>query len=115
MIRLLIFSLVMSSALANAQSDQPIVRSISIFRNEIQLDIKRSPRVRVGSKLSAKLPVPHNCLLVVTRVVNRVAYADATQCPGYATLKKGQPVEVSVSPGVNKEVQQNSTEGNEQT
>lgn len=108
MIQRVIYSFVAASILTgtpvSAQKSEPVVKSISIYRNEIQLDTKRNPEIRVGSKLLAKLPVPHKCLLVVTRVIGALAYADATQCPGYGTMKKGQSVEISVSEEINEEV-----------
>jgi|SRR5690606_9270190 len=115
MIQLVISILVSSISIVHAQSAQPTVKSISIYRNEIQLDAKKNPEVRIGTKFSAKLPVPHKCLLVVTRVVKKVVYADATQCPGYATLRKGQSVEISIDHEMNEEVRQAPAENKEKS
>lgn len=93
--------------LAHSESVAPakaIVRNISLFKNEIQLDIVKSRDIKVGSKFLAQTSVNHKCLLIVTRIVRDLAYADATQCPGYATLKKGQSVEVSAEAEVNEEI-----------
>lgn len=81
-----------------------IIRNISLFRNEIQLDIDRNSKIKVGSKFLAQTAVNHKCLLIVKRIVRDLAYADATQCPGYATLKKGQSVSVSPEDEVNEEI-----------
>lgn len=81
-----------------------IIRNISLFRNEIQLDINKNSNIKVGSKFLARTAVNHKCLLVVTRIVKDLAYADATQCPGYATLRKGQSVSVSPEDEVNEEI-----------
>lgn len=82
----------------------PIIRNISLFRNEIQLDIDKASQIKVGTKLTAQTAVNHKCLLVVKKVVKDLAYVDATQCPGYATLKKGQSVSVTPEDDVNEEI-----------
>lgn len=95
----------MLQGLVFAQDAKPIVvRNISLFRNEIQLDFDSKSQVKVGSKFLAQTSVNHKCLLVVKRVVKDLAYADATQCPGYATLRKGQSVSISTEDEVNEEV-----------
>lgn len=82
----------------------PIVRNISIFKNEIQLDIDKNKQVKAGTKIIAQTAVNHKCLLVVKKVIRDLAYADATQCPGYATLKKGQAVTITPEDEVNEEI-----------
>lgn len=89
---------------ARIESKPIVVKSISIFRNEIQLDFDSKSPVKVGSKFLAQTSVNHKCLLVIKKVIKDLAYADATQCPGYATLKKGQAVNVSPDDEVNEEV-----------
>lgn len=109
--------IVLLNPLAHAQPEaQPIVKaepvaqlvvhvkSISLFKNEIQLDIDRSKQVKVGTKFTAQTSVNHKCLLIVKKIIKDLAYADATQCPGYATLKKGQAVTVSADDEVNEEI-----------
>ena len=90
---------------ADSGKNSPIyIRSISLFRNEIQLGLEKPSEVKVGTKISARTAVNHKCLLIVTRIVKDLAYADATQCPGYATLKKGQLVSITQENEVNEEV-----------
>jgi hypothetical protein len=103
MILLLSFLL---SGTADAQSIQPtaVVKNISIFRNEIELNVDKNNPMKSGAKIIAKTAVNHKCLLVVKRVARDLAYADATQCPGYATLKKGQVVTETADDEVNEEV-----------
>lgn len=100
------FSSLVSTHASNSsgQSFPIYVRSISLFKNEIQLDIDKNKNIKVGTKISARTAVNHKCLLVVTRVVRDLAYADATLCPGYATLKKGQSVQLASEAEVNEEV-----------
>jgi hypothetical protein len=81
----------------------PVIRSISIFKNEIQLDVEKN-QVKSGTKILAKTAVNHKCLLVVKKVIKDLAYADATQCPGYATLRKGQTVTITPDSEINEEI-----------
>lgn len=99
----LLLSMFLTHAYAKSESTA-IVRSISIFKNEIQLDIEKGNQVKVGTKITARTAVNHKCLLVVKKVVRDLAYADATQCPGYATLKKGQATTVTPDDEVNEEI-----------
>lgn len=103
---ILLISLLLNFAQAETAPSQAsaVVKNISIFRNEIQLGFEKSGQVKVGSKFIAKTAVNHKCLLIVTRVNKDLAYADANQCPGYATLKKGQTVLISPEGEVNEEV-----------
>ena len=102
---ILLISLFLNFAQAEtAPQASAVVKSISIFRNEIQLDFNKSTPVKVGSKFTAKTAVNHKCLLIVKRVNKDSAVADANQCPGYATLKKGQTVSISPEEEVNEEV-----------
>lgn len=92
-----------------AQSDKAdakpiVVRNISLFRNEVQLDFDSKSSIKVGTKFLAQTSVNHKCLLVVKKIIKDLAYTDATQCPGYATLRKGQTVSVSADDEVNEEV-----------
>jgi hypothetical protein len=99
--------LLMILGLLSAQVETPsaVVKSISLFRNEVQLGVRGSSSIRVGSKFAAQTAVKHKCLLVVTKVIRNLAYADANYCPGYATLKKGQVVTLAPEDEVNEEVQ----------
>lgn len=101
---MILLALLLSFSQAHAETKSAIVRSISLFRNEIQLDIKKDGPIKVGSKFLAQTAVNHKCLLVVTRIVRDLAYADASQCPGYATLKKGQSVSDAPEAEVNEEI-----------
>lgn len=104
---LIVASLFQGVAFAQAQKADPkpiVVKNISLFRNEIQLDFDSKSPIKVGSKFLAQTSVNHKCLLVVKKIIKDLAYADATQCPGYATLRKGQVVNVSADDEVNEEV-----------
>lgn len=98
---ILLISLLIGSAQADTSA---IIKNISIFRNEIQLGFEKSNSVKVGTKLVARTSVNHKCLLIITRVSKDSAYADANQCPGYATLKKGQTVTTVQENEVNEEI-----------
>jgi hypothetical protein len=87
-----------------ADSKPIVVRNISLFRNEVQLDFDSKSPIKVGTKFLAQTSVNHKCLLIVKKVINDLAYTDATQCPGYATLRKGQTVNISADDEVNEEV-----------
>lgn len=95
---------ILSEAQATPAIKPPVIRNISLFRNEIQLDIDKASQIKVGTKLTAQTAVNHKCLLVVKKIVKDLAYVDATQCPGYATLKKGQSVSVTPENEVNEEI-----------
>lgn len=106
---MLLISIILSGLLSNAVAETvagptAIVRSISIFRNEIQLDIEKNHQIKIGTKIIARTAVNHKCLLIIKKVVRDLAYADATQCPGYATLRKGQTVSVTPDDEVNEEI-----------
>ncbi len=102
--------------LAHAQSQASAnIRNISLFRNEIQLDFDSKTKIKVGSKFTAQTSVKHKCLLIVKKIIKDLAYADATQCPGYATLKKGQAVTISADDEVNEEIRVATPEKNEDT
>jgi hypothetical protein len=45
-------------------------------------------------------------LLIVTKLRGDTAYTDATRCPGFATLKKGQTVQLSADNEVNEEIRE---------
>ena len=97
---------------AQEATSSAVIRSISLFRNEIQLDIKKNKDVKVGSKFAAQTAVKHKCLLVVTKIIRDLAYADANHCPGYATLKKGQLVSAAPDSEVNEEMKITTAQGN---
>lgn len=80
------------------------IKNISLFRNEVQLELVKQNQLQVGSRLLAKSATSHKCLLIITKIQSRTAYADASQCPGFATLKKGQTVQIAGQEEVNEEV-----------
>lgn len=98
-----IFNSAVGNTSAGLQSEFKI-KSISLFRNEVQLEIDNKNQLQVGNRLVAKSATSHKCLLVITKIQSRTAYADASQCPGFATLRKGQFVQVAGQDEVNEEV-----------
>lgn len=103
--RLLLVGLLLSTqAFAETFPVEYKIKSISLFRNEVQLELKNDKELKVGSKLLAKSATIHKCLLIIKKIDSRTAYADASQCPGFATLKKGQSVEIAGLDEVNEEV-----------
>ncbi len=93
----------------SAHADDSVLKitSISIFRSEVQFEKKSSQSIPVGKKIAAKTYTEHKCLLVVTRVSGNKVTTDATQCPGFATLKKGEYANLTSDSEVNEEVRTN--------
>lgn len=83
------------------------ISQISLFRSEVQL-LKPSPiRVEVGAKILANTYARHKCLLTVTKVMGNTLVTDATECPGFGTMKKGEFATLAPHGEINEEVRKN--------
>jgi hypothetical protein len=106
LLMLLSFVVPVAAQSETADSKPIFIRSISLFRSQVELAIERNNDVKVGSHLLAESPSHHKCLLIVTRIKSGSAYTDASRCPGFATLKKGQKVQLTADNEVNEEIRE---------
>jgi hypothetical protein len=84
------------------------ITSISLFRSEVQFEKPLNLRVEVGNKILAQSYTQHKCLLIVTQVSGNKVTTDASYCPGFCTLKKGDTAQLVSQDEVNEEVQPDS-------
>lgn len=80
------------------------ITAISLFRSEVQFEKPSGFKIEVGNKILANSYTDHKCLLVVTRVSGNKITTDASQCPGFGTLKKGDKAGLASQNEVNEEV-----------
>lgn len=92
-----------------AEEAKPLkITSISLFRSEVQFEKPSSLKVEVGNKILAQSYTQHKCLLIVTRVSGNKITTDASHCPGFGTLKKGDTAQLASQDEVNEEVRASS-------
>lgn len=100
-----IISLLFFATAAFAEDSKPLkITSISLFRSEVQFEKPSSLKVEVGNKILANSYTQHKCLLIVTRVSGNKVTTDASHCPGFGTLKKGDAAQLASQEEVNEEV-----------
>ncbi len=80
------------------------ITSISLFRSEVQFEKPSNLKIEIGNKILANSYTEHKCLLIVTRISGNKVITDASQCPGFGTLKKGDRAGLASQDEVNEEV-----------